>query len=95
MNETPAAPAVPTQTQHPWRATVRTVVATIIGWAPFVPAIVAAVEGDNRGALGPVGVAAITAAGVVTRVMAVPAVNRALTKIGLGSTPASELDPPR
>lgn len=77
----------PTQVVHPWRATVRTLIQVVAALAVAVPGIVAAIESGNPGLTGPVGVAAITAAGIVTRVMALPAVNDFLTRVGLGAEP--------
>lgn len=77
----------PTQVVHPWRATLRTVVQTVPAIAAAIPAIVAAVEQDSPGLLGAAGVGALTVAGIVTRVMAIPAVNDLLTRWGLGAEP--------
>jgi len=52
-----------------------------------VPAVVVAVEQDHPGLLGPAGVVAVTASGIVARVMALPAVNDLLTRFGLGAEP--------
>lgn len=77
----------PTQVVHPWRATLRTVVQTVPAIAAAIPAIVAAVEQDSPGLLGAAGVGALTVAGIVTRVMAIPAVNDLLTRWGMGAEP--------
>lgn len=77
----------PTQVRFPWRATVRTVIQTLPAIAVAVPGVVAAIEEGHPGLTGPVGVAAIAASGIVTRVMALPAVNDLLTRFGLGAEP--------
>ena len=77
----------PTQVRFPWRATVRTIVQTLPAVAVAVPGVVAAIEQDHPGLTGPVGVAALAASGIVTRVMALPAVNDLLTRFGLGAEP--------
>jgi hypothetical protein len=61
----------PTQTQHPWRATIRTVVAGILALIPIAPVLV-----DYLG-VGAVPWVAGTLAvlATVTRVLAIPAVN--------------------
>ncbi|WP_416565045.1 hypothetical protein [Nocardia testacea] len=61
-----------TQSAHPWRATVRTVVAGLIGLAAMLPIIVDA-TGLPASTPGLAGALAITAA--VTRLLALPGVN--------------------
>lgn len=88
-----------TQTEHPWKATLRTVIQ--VGIPAFltlclvIPQIVDAVlEGFGESLppeftawmLGAAGVVT-AAAGVLTRIMAIPAVNAWLTALGLGATP--------
>ena len=94
----------PTQVAHPWRASLRTAVAVLLGLALVLP-IVWAIIGEELGKVGwvipePVGtvvgviIAAVTAAAaIVTRVMAIPAVSDWLTKMHLGPTPAGETQP--
>ena len=77
----------PTQVRYPWRATARTVLQTLPALAVAVPAVVVAIEQDHPGLLGPAGVVAVTASGIVARVMALPAVNDLLTRFGLGAEP--------
>ena len=89
----------PTQVAHPWRASLRTAVAVLLGLALVLP-IVWAIIGEELGKVGwvipePVAsavvaiIAAVTAAAaIVTRVMAIPAVSDWLTKLNLGPTPA-------
>ena len=94
----------PTQVAHPWRASLRTAVAVLLGLALVLP-IVWAIIGEELEKVGwaipePVGtvvgviIAAITAAAaIVTRVMAIPAVSDWLTRLNLGPTPAGETQP--
>lgn len=73
LTDPPTTP--PTQTLHPWRATLRTGVAATLGLLPLVPTIV------NTAGLATVpwlaGIVGVAAG--VTRVLAVPAVNTWLT----------------
>ncbi len=80
----------PTQQAHPWRATLRTVLATLIHVAAATPSIVDAI-GDVPGWLIPAEAAVVAVAGAITRTAAVPAVDRWLSKLGLYSTPAADL----
>ena len=94
----------PTQVAHPWRASLRTAVAVLLGLALVLP-IVWAIIGEELGKVGwvipePVGtvvgviIAAITAAAaIVTRVMAIPAVSDWLTRFNLGPAPAGDTQP--
>jgi hypothetical protein len=60
----------PTQVQHPWRATLRTVLAGLIGLLPLLPTLV-----DTLGvATLPWVAGTLTAVGAVTRLLAIPAV---------------------
>lgn len=61
---------MPTQTSHPWRATLRTIVAGIIGFAAIFPLIVEAA--DLPASAGVTLALAVT--GAITRVMALPQV---------------------
>ena len=94
----------PTQVAHPWRASLRTAVAVLLGLALVLP-IVWAIIGEELEKVGwaipePIGtvvgviIAAVTAAAaIVTRVMAIPAVSDWLTRFNLGPTPAGETQP--
>lgn len=64
----------PTQTQHPWRATIRTVAAVALALLPVLPQIAAEF---GVGAV-PVVASVLAVAGAVTRVLAIPAVNTVL-----------------
>ncbi len=64
-----------TQTRHPWRAVVRTIVAAVIAGLPVVVDIVA---GLDLGATV-VGAQVLLVAGAVTRVLAMPGVEAWLT----------------
>lgn len=81
-----------TQQAHPWRAVARTALAIVVGVAVAVPGVVEAItQHDPAQATGWLG-GAVAVAGAVTRVMALPAVDRLLAYLGLGSAPAAELD---
>jgi len=76
---------VPTQSQHPWRATVRTVFAATIALVVILPAVA-----DELGISQLKWVAlAVGVAGAVTRVLAMPQVNEWLKEYlpGLSATP--------
>lgn len=66
----------PTQSRHPWRATVRTVFAATIALASLLPTIAVVAHVDTVAAVGQV----LTVAGAVTRVMAIPGVNEWLMR---------------
>lgn len=64
-------PVPPTQTKHPWRATLRTLVAGAVGVLPLLPEVATAA---HIGSVATV-VQFLAVTGAVTRVLAVPAVN--------------------
>lgn len=96
----------PTQTSYPWRAVVRTVVQVGLSALIIVPIIISIVS-DGMAAYLPdeweawlAGAAAFLTAlsGVFARVMAIPAINDALAKVGLSAAPRTvgaplDLDP--
>lgn len=82
------SPVTPTQSRHPWRATVRTVLALVVGLAASWGLIVEA-AGVDAG-IEWVGTSLLIS-GAVTRIMALPVVNEMLTSIGLGATPLNEI----
>ncbi|MCU1640923.1 MAG: hypothetical protein JWN03_1198 [Nocardia sp.] len=65
----------PSQVQHPWRAMTRTIFQLVVGLAAALPMIVAS-TGLPTTTVG-IG-AALAISAVVTRIMALPAVNAAL-----------------
>ena len=75
----------PSQTRHPWRATLRTALAGVIGAASLAPDVLAAAHVNST----VLGVQAIAVAAAVTRIIAIPGVNALLTKVGLGAEPKS------
>lgn len=77
---------VPTQTVHPWRASLRTTIEAIIGLAALFPAIVAAI-GHVPPWLAPILAGAAAVAGAVTRIATIPGVNAWLTRLGAGAAP--------
>lgn len=64
-------PTPPTQTQHPWRATARTVVAAAVGLASLLPVIAAAGHLEASPGVAQ----ALAVAGAVTRILAIPSVD--------------------
>jgi hypothetical protein len=76
---------VPTQSQHPWRATFRTVAAAAIALIPVLPVVL-----DSLGVSAlPWAAGFIAAIGAVTRVLAIPSVIEWLRTYvpGLAPTP--------
>lgn len=69
--------STPTQTRHPWRATVRTIVAVAVAMAALLPLIVAASGVDET---VPVVAVVLAVAGAITRVMALPQVDEFLAR---------------
>lgn len=89
--------AEPTQVRYPWKATIRTAIQTFLSAAAILalvaPELQAFVDQFWPGSpvvawigAGAVFVAALAA--LITRIMAIPAVDAALTKVGLGAKPA-------
>lgn len=66
----------PTQARHPWRATARTVLAAGLPLVPVLPELVDALGLEAYAWAGGI----VAAAGVITRVLAVPGVNRWLAR---------------
>ena len=88
---TPATPLVPvrlapSQTRHPWQATLRTVLAVIIGAASVAPEVVG-VAHISGGTLGVAAGQLVVVTGAITKIIALPKVNAWLTKLGLGAEP--------
>lgn len=72
------------------RRTLRTAVATALALVAAAPAVYEAVGGDAAAATGWLaGVVALC--GTITRVMAISGVDRALSRLGLGSRDREEL----
>jgi hypothetical protein len=96
---TPIDTAGATQVQHPWKATLRTIVQVgipaLLTLCLVVPQVVDAVLAGFGEQLPPEFTAwmlasagfVTTLAAVITRVMAIPAINAWLTSLGLGATP--------
>ena len=85
------------QTEHPWRATVRTLVQSILSAALTIAGILILVPGamdELAAALGEVGIVVpavlIALPPVIARIMAIPGVEAALRQIGLGAAPRVE-----
>lgn len=81
---------VATQSKYPWRATLRTCVAFIVGLAASWGLVIGALDVDPG--LEWVTVSIAIASGI-TRLMAVPFVNQWLTKLGLGAEPKAVSQP--
>ena len=91
----------PTQVQHPWRATLRTGLAVLLGILVTIP-LVWAIIGDELAAVGwavpepwaaiiaAIVTGCVVAASAITRIMAIPLVSDWLTKVGLGPAPQGE-----
>lgn len=79
------APIPPSQVAYPVKAVVRTVIQVLVGLAAIAPFLVADLGVPATGGLitGALGVAA-----ALTRIMAIPAVNRMLSGMGLGAEPS-------
>lgn len=80
-------PSTPTQTRHPWRATLRTIVAATLGAVSLLPTVAAVTHLDAVPALGQL----LLVAGTVTRVLAMPGVDAWLRRFApwLATSPAS------
>lgn len=93
-----------TQQQYPWRATVRTILAVVIGLvlgAGLVLPELSAIASEELGGLvhdrvlevlAQAAGVAVAVAAFLTRVMAIPLVDRALRWVGLSSAPRSVED---
>jgi hypothetical protein len=75
---------------YPWQRALRTAFTTILTVLPLIPQVIAIIQGQwDAEWLTVVGVQAVAINTVLTRIIAIPAVNTFLTKIGLGSVPPS------
>ena len=95
--------AVATQVRYPWRAAVRTALAVLVGLSVVLPIVWGIVSdelarqgwavSDNAAAVVAGIIAAVSvAAGIVTRVMAIPQVSDLLTRAGIGPTPNTDAE---
>jgi hypothetical protein len=89
-------PSDPTQVSYPWKTAIRTAIQTFLSVALVLSLVAPELQEfiDQFWPGSPVvawiGTGAIfiaALAGLVTRIMAIEAVNAALTRIGLGATP--------
>jgi hypothetical protein len=69
----------PTQSRHPWRATLRTIFQAGIALASLAPTVAAVGDFDKLGAAPAVG-QVLAVAALITRIMAVPGVNEFLRR---------------
>lgn len=77
----------PTQTSHPWKATLRTLVSVVVSLAAAAPIIYTAITDQSPELATGAFATALAVSAAITRLMALPVVNDLLTKIGLGATP--------
>jgi hypothetical protein len=86
----------PTQVAHPWKATIRTIIQTFLSVAAVLALVAPELQGfvdewwPRSPAVAWIGIGAAfvaSVAGVLTRIMAIPAVNEFLTRFGLGASP--------
>lgn len=80
----------PTQTSHPWKATLRTIVSVVLSLAAAAPVIFTAITDQSPELATGAFATALAASAAITRLMALPVINDLLTKIGLGATPRSD-----
>lgn len=82
----------PTQSRHPWRATLRTVFAGLVAVATLLPVAAAAGGVDTVPAVAQ----AITVAAAITRLLALPAVDDFLRRFApwLAASPSPTPDEP-
>lgn len=72
--------AVTTQSQHPWRATIRTVLAVIIAVAAMAPVVYTAATMQSPELATGAAAAVLTIAAAITRIMALPVVEAFLQR---------------
>ena len=85
------------QTEHPWRATARTLIQSVLAAAVTIVGILVLTPGamdELAAALGEAGIvipaALIALPPLIARIMAIPGVESALRGIGLGAAPKVE-----
>lgn len=72
---------------------LRTAFTTALTLLPIIPQVIAIVQGEwGAEWLTAVSAQAIAINSALTRIIAIPAINDLLTKIGLGSVPASQVE---
>lgn len=72
--------AVTTQSQHPWRATIRTILAVVIALAAMAPVVYTAATMQSPELATGAAAAVLTIAAAITRIMALPAVEAFLQR---------------
>lgn len=80
-------PVPPSQVAYPAKALLRTVVQVLVGLAAIAPFLVNDLGLETTGKVVAV---VLGVAAAITRVMAIPAVDRLLSGFGLGSEPQSK-----
>lgn len=72
--------AVTTQSQHPWRATIRTILAIVIALAAMAPVVYTAATMQSFELATGAAAAVLTIAAAITRIMALPVVEAFLQR---------------
>lgn len=72
--------AVTTQSQHPWRATARTILAIVIALAAMAPVVYTAATMQSPELATGAAAAVLTIAAAITRIMALPVVEAFLRR---------------
>ena len=85
------------QTEHPWRATARTLIQSLLGAVLTIVGILVLTPGamdELAAALGEVGIVIpavlVALPPVIARIMAIPGIEAALRRIGLGAAPRTD-----
>lgn len=77
---TSKAVATTTQSKHPWRATIRTGFAVLVGLAALTPFVLDAISNGDPASLGPGAATALSVSAAITRVMALPMVEQFIAR---------------
>lgn len=79
-------PHAPTQVRHPWKATIRVVIVAALALLPALPDLADATDIDEI----PLVVSVLTITAMLQRVIALPEVDRLLSRVGLGAKDRSD-----
>lgn len=87
---------MPNNTPEIWfksKRVLRTALTTILTLLPVIPQVIQVIQGQwDAEFLTVIGVQAVAINSVLTGIIAIPAVNNFLTKIGLGSVPKGYME---
>lgn len=72
--------AVTTQSQHPWRATIRTILAIVVALAAMAPVVYTAATVQSPELATGAAAVTLTIAAAITRIMALPVVEAFLRR---------------